>query len=131
MSRSPVRTAAVVPLTSALEPLMFTPASAPNSLPSVKDPLIVLTLTNWLDPKAVLVKRSVPPLTTALTPVACVSWLTAKLTALVAVLAAKLSCSVPALPATSIVTALVPTVAPLKSTSASFALAVTSTVIVL
>ena len=87
-----------------------TDASVPLALPLVPPvtenvPDSALTLTNCALPNSVLLKKREPPLTTALTPVEARFATTAAAIWSAVDPLAKLSCVVPALPATSSVTA--------------------------
>ena len=79
---------------------------------TVKLPATALTDTNWLAPKLVLLNVRLPAFTSALTPVAVFTALTAAAIELTAVPLAKLSCSVPALPPISSVTPVAPVIGP-------------------
>jgi hypothetical protein len=71
---------------------------------TLNEPATALTETKLSEPNSVLSMRRSVPLTVALTPVAVVTELMPAATALTVVPEAKLSCSVPVLPAISIVT---------------------------
>jgi hypothetical protein len=111
--------------------LIVTPASVPNCLPSTNDPSIVLTDTYCLLPNSVEYISRSPATTDADTPVDSFSWLIANATALLLALAAKLSCSVPMFPATSIVVGVPPIALPVYVTFPTLALAVTWTATVM